>query len=874
MQTPKSNDPLRTNDYVPPLKPEALGETAMLLAPGSALPTPETALFPVVSVPGYEILGELGRGGMGVVYKARQLGLGRMVALKMILSGGQASSADLDRFRTEAEAIARLQHPNIVQVHEVGEHEGKPYFSLEFCTGGSLDRKLDGTPLKPPDAARLVETLARAMQAAHEKNVIHRDLKPANVLLTEDGTPKITDFGLAKKLDDVGQTASGVMLGTPSYVAPEQASGSKAIGPACDVYALGAILYELLTGRPPFKAATTLDTILQVISNEPVPPIQLQPQTPRDLDTICLKCLHKAPGSRYASTGDLAEDLARFLRDEPIHARPAGLVERAGKFVRRNRLLVGAGLAVFVALLAGAVTALVFALAADRARKAEEAAAGQLRRQLAESHFTTAKLAVQRGQYRQAIESLNRALEQGYPDTIALHLGLAKAYDAVVETDQARKILDVLAQEPDLGEHEGEVLLLRAALSFKPQDEDFLKQLRLAREKGLPPAEDAYARALLSETTPEALACCDQALREDRYHYGAHALSSLLLLLQGRFEEARHSLAVFSILFPEDPGPLCMAVYVEACDGKEKKAREIFKELKPRLLPRDASIVEGLIAVGVYQSSSDDPPNLLKEVRYQMSFVRLVPELVNFVPWMSDGKSKSAESNLGRMLTLPPSVGKALGGMLKTYGTLAGGSPDDNALRLFEESLQRHPEGSMAYFHGAGLLLRRRWQDGRASLMKAIQMPGLVRVRRQALLALLRVEQYLLSQTKSKDEGLSKDALEHFHEFLRLGSPRKDELYVLGALAWRLGEYHAAEEFLSTVDRDGGGSDWGIVVLRLRTAQKLGNHARVVEMADRILKVKPQPGEVEKLNSIQPEVKQQRQDAMKAIELLVQQDRR
>ncbi len=241
----------------------------------------------------------------------------------MILSGGHAGAADLARFRTEAEAIARLQHPNIVQIHEVGEHGGLPYFSLEFCAGGSLEKKLAGTPLPPKEAAALVETLARAMQAAHEKGVIHRDLKPANVLLAEDGTPKITDFGLAKKVGEVGQTASGAVMGTPSYMAPEQAgykpdAPARVIGPAADVYALGAILYECLTGRPPFKAATAVDTIMQVVMDEPVPPAQLQTKTPRDLETICLKCLSKEPSKRYGSALELADDLRRFLEGEPI----------------------------------------------------------------------------------------------------------------------------------------------------------------------------------------------------------------------------------------------------------------------------------------------------------------------------------------------------------------------------------------------------------------------------------------------------------------------------------------------------------------------------------------------------------------------------
>jgi WD40 repeat protein len=307
------------------------------------------------TVPGYEILGELGRGGMGVVYEARHVALGRPVALKMLRAGTDAGEEELARFRTEAEAAARLQNPNIVQIYEVGEHQGLPYVALEFCPGGSLEKKLDGTPLPPQPAAQLVETLARAMHAAHAKGIVHRDLKPANVLLVaserpeavalggdpgqpERYDPKITDFGLAKRLDvEVGQTQPGAILGTPSYMAPEQASGrSKEIGPAADVYALGATLYECLTGRPPFKAATPLDTMLQVIGEEPVPPRALQPKLPRDLETVCLKCLEKEPHKRYATAEELADDLRCFQEGKPILARPVGLLEKAVKWARRR----------------------------------------------------------------------------------------------------------------------------------------------------------------------------------------------------------------------------------------------------------------------------------------------------------------------------------------------------------------------------------------------------------------------------------------------------------------------------------------------------------------------------------------------------------
>jgi serine/threonine protein kinase/WD40 repeat protein len=344
------------------------------------------------TVDGYEILSVIGRGGMGVVYKARHLGLNRVVALKMILAGSHASALDRARFRMEAEAVARLTHPNIVQIHDIGEADGNPFFSLEFVDGGSLAQQLDGTPQPAPAAAALVENLAGAIHAAHLQGIIHRDLKPANVLLTkhEEGTlkgdgnstlvlpqssaAKITDFGLAKKLDDVtGHTQSGAIIGTPSYMAPEQAAGKgQAIGPATDVYALGAILYELLTGRPPFKGETPMDTILQVMEEEPLPPTQLNPRVPRDLETITLKCLQKAPVKRYATANDLAEDLRRFQAGEPILARPVSMIERVGKWVRRRPAIAGLS-ASLVLLSASLVLVVVIAfvmivLALDRER--------------------------------------------------------------------------------------------------------------------------------------------------------------------------------------------------------------------------------------------------------------------------------------------------------------------------------------------------------------------------------------------------------------------------------------------------------------------------------------------------------------------------
>jgi WD40 repeat protein len=307
--------------------------------------TTETSATAATQVPGYEVLGELGRGGMGVVYKARQESLPRLVALKMVLAGPHAGPDELARFRLEAELLARLQHPNIVQIYEVGTHDGRPFFALEFVEGGTLADRLRGEPLPPREAATLTETLALAVHVAHEKGIVHRDLKPSNILLAADGTPKITDFGLARQLDvSVGQTATGAVVGTPCYMAPEQAEGhAHRAGPAADVWALGAILYECLTGRPPFQAPTVIETLLLVRSTEPTAPRALRRGVPRDLETICLKCLQKEPHRRYPSAQELAEDLRRFREGRPIVARPAGVGERVLKWARRRPAAALAG---------------------------------------------------------------------------------------------------------------------------------------------------------------------------------------------------------------------------------------------------------------------------------------------------------------------------------------------------------------------------------------------------------------------------------------------------------------------------------------------------------------------------------------------------
>jgi WD40 repeat protein len=316
--------------------------------------------MPLQRLGDYEILGEIARGGMGVVFRARHVYLHRVVALKMILGGLLARPEDLQRFRTEAEAAAQLQHPGIVALYEVGTHEGQPYLSMEFVEGSSLAQRVAAGPLPSRAAALYLEKTARAVHYAHQRGILHRDLKPHNVLLDQQDQPKVTDFGLAKLLQtDSGQTRTGVVIGTPSYMAPEQAAARRDLGPECDVYALGAILYELLTGRPPFRGETALATLALVAEQEPVPPRLLNPKVDTDLETICLKCLEKEPARRYHSAADLADDLRRYQDNEPIGARRVGALGRGVKWCRRKpaaAALLAVSVLALLALVVGGFT--------------------------------------------------------------------------------------------------------------------------------------------------------------------------------------------------------------------------------------------------------------------------------------------------------------------------------------------------------------------------------------------------------------------------------------------------------------------------------------------------------------------------------------
>jgi formylglycine-generating enzyme required for sulfatase activity len=421
---------------------------------GPGVPPAEAAALP--AVPGYEVLQELGHGGMGVVYRARQIGANRLVALKMIRAVEHASPQDRMRFQIETEAVARLQHAHIVQLYEVGEVRGQPFFSLEFCDGGSLTERLKKQRPTPRGAAELIETLARAIHYAHLRGVVHRDLKPGNVLLAgPERVAKITDFGLAKRIDAEARevSQSGAIMGTASYMAPEQAAGKvRDTGPAADVYALGALLYECLTGKPPFDGPQHV-VLAKVLGDEPEPPSR-RAAVPADLETICLKCLSKEPARRYASAEDLADDLRRFQAGEPIRARPVGAVERTWKWAKRRPALAAL---VAVTLLALVSLAVLFAVALDREQKArQEADKARKARDFLASIFDLSELEKKQDTFS-PFQLLDRA-EQRIPMEFADHPELRA--DLMAALEDARS---------GLGAPAALLLEVRGAVELRPR---------------------------------------------------------------------------------------------------------------------------------------------------------------------------------------------------------------------------------------------------------------------------------------------------------------------------------------------------------------------------------------------------------------------
>ena len=447
---------------------ESGGEEPANKPPVRPKPSPPRERETVQYFGDYELVDELARGGMGVVYKARQVSLNRTVALKMILAGQLASKQDVQRFYAEAEAAAALDHSNIVPIYEVGQHEGQHYFAMGFVEGRGLDAIVRDNPLPSRKAAEYIRTVAEAIQYAHDQGVLHRDIKPSNVLIDAGDQPKVTDFGLAKKTgSDSNLTATGQVLGTPSYMPPEQAFGEhQDIGPASDVYSLGATLYCLLTGRAPFQGDSAAATLMQVIEQEPVSPRLLNPAIDADLETIVLKCLEKERGRRYMTARELTQELDRYLRGRPIKARPISRPARAWRWCKRNPVVAGLSAAVAVVLLVGAIVSSALAVVANQNAELAETRAVEAEQERNRADAEVEKTKAEKQRANQQAKRANKEADRAAKEAARATEEANKAREEQQRTEQ--QLYLGLIQLADRAWHDASISLMQAHLDCTP----------------------------------------------------------------------------------------------------------------------------------------------------------------------------------------------------------------------------------------------------------------------------------------------------------------------------------------------------------------------------------------------------------------------
>lgn len=556
----------------------------------------------------YELLHEIARGGMGVVFKARQTKANRVVALKMILSGNLAGQNEVNRFYTEAEAAANLDHPNIVPVYDVGQIDGQHYFSMGFVDGQSLKDRVDDGPLPAQDAAQMAKTISEAVAYAHEKGIIHRDLKPSNVLLDQAGSPKISDFGLAKQMDSNSElTATGQVMGTPQYMPPEQAAGKiDEVGPAADVYSLGAILYELLTGRPPFQAASAVETLRLVLQKEPLAPSQLNPAIDRDLETICLKCLEKEISRRYGSARDLADELGRYLASEPILAHPISRPARAWRWCKRNPVVASLATAAVVFLLVGTVVSISLAIvASERANFAiEKGAEAERERKRADDERNSNALAQKVARANGLVEALFTA-------------DIARAPDLISELGPYREWTDPLMKQEKTKSANNPRKQLQASLALLAVDAEQVEYL-YGRMLTAEPQEMIVIRAALlshkADLTKQLWTVLENPQHDEDQRFHAACALSLFSPDDPRWENVSDDVAAMLAM----QNPFVIAQWTDAFKGT---GRWLAPPLAEFLVDEKRTIsARGLIAT-VYDKFAGDIPDAYEGLEDQLTEV-------------------------------------------------------------------------------------------------------------------------------------------------------------------------------------------------------------------------------------------------------------
>jgi hypothetical protein len=728
--------PIDSTDDLPPFSdasPTEAGMSAVKAAPPGPLPE---------NIGPYKVLGLLGGGGMGVVYRAEQDQPRRPVAVK-VMKPGVVNPEHLHRFRQEAAALGRFRHDGIAHIYGAGTvGEGplaQPYFVMELIDGLSLTAYADRHQLTVPHRLRLMIEVCQAVQHAHYQGVVHRDLKPANILVDTGGRPKVLDFGVAlftdtDRLQHTVQTAVGQLIGTIQYMSPEQAEGDPAqIDRRSDIYALGVICYELLTGKLPHdvKGRPVLAAARILCEQEPASLSSVNKVFRGDLEAVVSRALARDRAARYQTADGLAADLRRYLEGKPVEARPAGALSRAWKFARRNKAGVSVAVLLLLAVTGGSWLGALNFLHRERAELAEKEKA----RLEVDGILQDARLAARQGRWRDALAKYDRALDTAwYGHSVGVRLERLRALLALNEPDRCLRELEALAAAPDLGEQEGPVLLLYADLLLGRDDARAEQLIRKAKDKQLPQAQAAYAEALLTKTSPQAVRLLQESLALDPYHQRARVSLAFLLIALARFDEATSQLDTHKILFPDDADAVVLRGLLRALEGKLAEAETVLDRLGEPATPADRAALRALARfLAEFRKSTSLPDSELGIPDLSRPWNDLHDELRRWRP-RQGGRDGGLVLALLRERTpfsrLPLRLRQGLERVVQTM-TQAGTVSGKHFLDM-NEAAETHPEGTVLYLQALTRLTTFLWRAADATAYRAIDTPALLPIRRPA----------------------------------------------------------------------------------------------------------------------------------------------
>jgi serine/threonine protein kinase len=835
-----------TPDGLPPVSQSNLPDIS---SPGSAKKKRPAEAPPEEPLPkrigSYRILGLLGQGGMGRVYRAMQDNPRRQVALKVIRPE-TISPERLRRFEHEAKVLARLQHPGIAQIFEANIADAgqgpQPFFAMELIEGVELTEYVRKKSLAAPAVLRLLTQVCQAIQHAHQRGIIHRDLKPDNILVDKNGQPKLIDFGVARLVDRELVTNPGTrigqIVGTLRYMSPEQVQADPdEVDTRSDVYSLGVICYELLTGQFPYELKRLpVPRVIQIISEgEPTPLSSIDKAFRGDLETIVLKAIEKDKNRRYQAAGDLAADIDRYLTDQPIQARPTGAIDQLRKFARRNKALVGGMLTTLIALILGIFSSTWWAIAAQKARNEAQ-----------QSEFRTtekaAQLAMQRGAWQDALGYIDQALANDVGrDSSSLRLDRIRALFALNDPARALRELEALSQRTDLGGQEGAVLLMHADILQGDDSPTFLAKVQRARDKGLTPADDAYAQSLIAKSTPDAIQALRTSLSLNPYQPRAHGMLSLLLFLLGDREETRFQLRNYAALFPKDPNLKLMQALLSASEKDVQGAKAKLAAMDPQL---DAATQQDLkTIISILAEACDNKKwanwNGVPELGQHLQAIAQIDR-----PNWRLAAEKQPAAQL--FLPLPLPLRQTFGRLLRTID-LVGKKNDEAVIAELGEIHAIHPEGTIRYVQAMIHFSSGRFLEAEEAGLEAANELALFPIQRQALWLAGTAEGFLGTPRRPKPDLQKRyKAGESLKRALAILPAQPHEREIATKIAIYAGETKLASRLLDDWEQSDP-KNMLIPWLRARAKFNDGAYLPAIEEARKVLQVNPKDVETEQL---------------------------